>query len=341
VHVVLPNDIDDPATPSGGNRYDRRVCTGLAAAGWKVHEHAVPGPWPHPGPADEERLDRLLVAVPEGAVVLLDGLVGQAVPEVLARHAHRLRLVVLVHLPLTGPGEGRALAAATAVVTTSRYTRRWLRELHPLLPADRVHVAPPGVDPAPATAGGGTGAELLCVAAVNTHKGHDLLVEALARVADRDWRVTLIGSLTVDPALVDRLRDRLAELRLTDRVHLVGPRTGPALDAGYADADLLVLPSRTETYGMVVTEALARGVPVLATETGGVPEALGTTPGGHLPGLLVPPGDPQALAAGLRRWLDEPDLRAGLRRAALARRDTLTGWPTTSALIGQVLEGAI
>ena len=102
--------------------------------------------------------------------------------------------------------------------------------------------------------------------------------------------------------------------RARDRVRLTGPRTGDALDAAYAAADLLVLPSRAETYGMVVTEALARGIPVLAADAGGVPETLGHDPDGHVPGILVPAGDVSALKAALLRWMDEPLLRSGLRR---------------------------
>ena len=120
---------------------------------------------------------------------------------------------------------------------------------------------------------------------------------------------------------------------LRDRVRFVGPRTDAELDGAYAAADLLVLASHAETYGMVVTEALARGVPVLATDVGGVPEALG-----HGAGLLVPPGDPAALGAALRAWLGDAELRGRLRRAARERRESLRGWPETTSVIAGVLE---
>ncbi|MEU7847942.1 glycosyltransferase family 4 protein [Micromonospora parva] len=338
VHVVLPGDIDDPATPSGGNTYDRRICAGLGERGWSVHEHPVPGAWPHPEPADRATLAGLLAATPDDAVVLLDGLIASTVPDVLAPHAHRLRLVVLVHMPLNDETEGRALATARAVVTTSEWTRRRLLARHPL-PADRVRVAPPGVTPTPpAPPGSATGGRLLCVAAISHHKGHDVLVDALSVVAEGTWTLVCAGTLTREPELVHRLRDQLANAGLADRVRLAGPLTGAALDAAYASADLLVLPSRSETYGMVVTEALARGLPVLGTRVGGVPEALGRTPDGDLPGLLVPPDDPAALAGALSWWLGDGELRARLRRAALARRDTLTDWPVTVALLAGVLK---
>jgi glycosyltransferase involved in cell wall biosynthesis len=343
VHVVLPNDIDDPAAPSGGNRYDRRICDGLAGAGWSVREHALPGGWPRPGAAERGALAAVLAALPDSATVLLDGLIASAVPEVLAPQAGRLRLAVLVHMPL-GDGdaarrsaEGAALASAAAVITTSAWTRRRLLDLY-RLPGDRLHVAAPGVDPAPVASGSPAGQALLCVAALTPHKGHDVLVEALAAIADRPWTCACAGSLERDPEFVERLRRRADGCGLRDRLRLLGPCTGARLDAAYAAADLLVLASRGETYGMVVTEALARGIPVVATRTSGVPEALGRAPDGSLPGLLVPPGDPAALAGALRRWLSEDGLRERLRRAARGRRAMLTGWAVTAGQISQALE---
>jgi len=338
LHVILPNDIDDPVAPSGGNLYDRRVCRGLAALGWSVREHAVRGAWPSPLPAERAGLARVLAAVPAGAVVLFDGLVASAVPEVLLPETRRLRLVVLVHLPLEDRAEGDALAGARAVITTSAWTRTRLLDRYGL-PADRVHVATPGVEPAGLAPGSDTGSALLCVAAVTPHKGHDLLAEALARVADLPVTCMCVGALSRDPGFVGRLRGLIRASGLTERLQFAGPLTGGDLDAAYAAADLLVLTSRGETYGMVVTEALARGIPVLATAVGGLPEALGRAPDGSLPGTLVEPGDPAALAGALRRWLGDAGLRHRLRRAARDRRTTLTGWSVTAERVSRVLTG--
>jgi glycosyltransferase involved in cell wall biosynthesis len=327
VEVVLPNDIDDPGSPSGGNGYDRRLCDGLAALGWVVGEHPVRGGWPAPTAAERAGLAALLDALPAGSVVLLDGLVASAVPEVLVPVAGRLRLVVLVHMPLGGAAEGAALRAASAVVATSGWTRSRLAQLYGV-PAS---VATPGVTPAPLAPGSAGGTALLCVAALTPHKGHDVLIEALAGL-DEPYTCVCAGSLERDPGHAARIRRDAP-----DRVRFAGALTGADLDAAYAGADLLVLPSRAETYGMVVTEALARGIPVLAAEVGGVPEALGRSPGGALPGLLVPPGDPAALAAALRRWLNEPELRRDLRAAARERRGTLTDWATTAGCVSAVL----
>jgi glycosyltransferase involved in cell wall biosynthesis len=346
VHVVVPDGIDDPARSSGGNAYDRRVCRELTAAGWVVHEHAVPGPWPHPDTTSLASLARVVSAIPDGSLLLVDGLVASVSPEVLVPGADRLRLVVLVHMPLGGrlprvsPDGSRSmeragLAAAAAVVTTSDWTRTWLLERYPLRP-ERVHVARPGVDVAELAPGTPTGGGLLCVAPVTAAKGYDVLVEALAALAGRRWHCDCVGAVDRDPRFVHDLEHRSRAAGLDGRVRFDGPRAGADLDTAYAAADLLVHASRAETYAMVVTEALARGLPVIASRVGGVPEALGETDG-QRPGLLVEPGDPGALADALRRWLDDGDLRQRLRAAARARRATLASWPETALRVSRVL----
>ena len=222
------------------------------------------------------------------------------------------------------------------MLTTSAWTRDLLLSRYGL-PPERVHAALPGVDPADVAAGSADGGELLCVAAVTRHKGHDLLLAALAGLADLPWRCVLVGSLTREPSFVAQLRRAALADGLADRVCFRGPLTGPALDAAYAGADALVLASHAETYGMVVTEALARGLPVVATAVGGLPEALGQDAQGRPPGLLVPPGDAPALRAALRAWLTDADLRAGLRRAARQRRRTLSDWTQTARQVARTL----
>ena len=350
VHVVVPDCIDDPARPSGGNAYDGRVCRGLAELGWAVHQHPIADAWPQVGAAGCAALARAVEQIPDGAVVLLDGLIASAAPEALVPQARRLRQVVLVHMPLGHrPRNGDAgavrarerevLAAAAAVVTTSTWARRRLGELY-ALPADRVHVAEPGVDAARLAPGTPAGDALLCVAAVTPDKGHDVLLDALATATDLSWRCACVGSLDRDPAFADGVRRATQIKGLGERVRFRGPCTGPELDRAYAGADVLVLPSYAETFGMVVTEALARGLPVIAAEVGGVTEALGHGEDGTRPGLLVPPGDPAALGAAVRAWLGDAELRGRLRRAAHARRASLRGWPATTSVLAGVLAGA-
>jgi glycosyltransferase involved in cell wall biosynthesis len=352
VHFIVPAGIDDPRQPSGGNRYDRTICRGLTAMGWSVRERAAAGSWPCADAGARARLAGLLARIPDGAPVLLDGLIASAVPEVLVPEASRLRMVVLVHMPLGHrldghringhPGtdardrECAVLSAAVAVVTTSGWTRRWLINNY-ALPPSRVHAAAPGVDVGELAPGTSAGGELLCVAAVTPSKGHEVLLAALASITDLAWRCVCVGALDRDPQFVARLSGLALEAGIRDRVVFTGPLPAGDLDVAYGAADVLVLPSRAETYGMVVTESLARGLPVVATAVGGVPEALGRTTDGCQPGLLVPAGDPASLATALRCWLGDAELRQRLRDAAIERRRNLPDWSATSARVARVL----
>jgi glycosyltransferase involved in cell wall biosynthesis len=339
LYAVLPDGIDDAARPSGGNVYDRRVLRGQVSLGRHVIELAVAGAWPTPDAGDLERLDACLATVPDGEVVLLDGLVASAAASVVPRHAVRLRIVVLLHMPIGPDGdEERVLGSAAAVVTTSGWSRERVRGWYGLSTVD---VALPGVDavdPAPPRRSASGGTSFVCVAAVHPGKGHDLLFEALAALGDRAWTLTCVGSLDVDPAYVSRLQTQVYARSWERRVIFTGPLGGSAVGAAYDAADLLVLPSRAESYGMVVTEALAHGLPVVAAAVGGVPEALGAAPAGALPGMLVPPEDPAALAGALRAWLDDPGLRERLVYAAARRRPALRRWSDTVDDLGLVLD---
>ncbi|MFJ6726554.1 glycosyltransferase family 4 protein [Streptomyces sp. NPDC091281] len=349
VHFVMPGGVDDPANPSGGNAYDRRVCLDLPGFGWQVEKHLVPGAWPRPQADGRNALARTLRELPDGATVLLDGIVACGVPEIVVPETGRLRLAVLVHLPLgdeTGldplvaaaldAQEREVLRAVPAVVATSEWAVRRLVSHHGLAP-ETVHVAAPGADIAPLASGTDGVSRLLCVAAVTPRKGQHRLVEALAAVTDLPWTCSLVGGLGGDPDYVRHLRGLIAAHGLDDRLELAGPKAGADLDAAYAAADLMVLTSYAETYGMAVTEALARGIPVLATDVGGLPEAVGRAPDGGVPGILVPPEDPAALAAELRGWFGEADVRRRLKAAARGRRAALDGWAHTAKSLAGVL----
>jgi glycosyltransferase involved in cell wall biosynthesis len=291
----------------------------------------------------EDDLGAALALIPDNSVVLLDGLVALPAPEVVVPESRRLRLVALVHMPLgqDAPDEREraVLSACASVVATSEWARALLLDRY-ALPADRVHVAEPGVDRAELAPGTAAAGALLSVAAVIPGKGHDVLVDALAPLASLSWDCLCVGSLERDPAFVQQVRRRAADGGVERRVRFPGPQAGTDLDRSYATADLLVFPSRTESYGMVVAEALARGLPVVAAEVGGVPEALGHGSDGARPGVLVPPDDPAALRAALRAWLEDADLRRRLRRAARERRESLPDWSATTSALADVLERA-
>jgi glycosyltransferase involved in cell wall biosynthesis len=326
LHLVVPDSSDDPQRPSGGNVYDRRLRDGLLASGQHVREHPVGAP---------AQLEAVLAALPDGDTVLLDGLLGSADAEAARAATAGLRLFVLLHSPFRTPGEEALLRSAAGVIATSHWSRQWLLDEYALDPT-RTSAAPPGVEPAPLAPGSTDGTRLLCVAPLTTTKGYDDLLAALVATVDLTWTCTCVGSLDKDPACAARVLAQVAEHGLADRVRVTGPLAGEGLEQAYCDADLLVLASHSETFGMVVTEALAHGVPVLGTDVGGLPEALGTTHQGD-PGMLVRPARPDLLADALRCWLTDRRLRESLRSRAVERRTTLPRWPDTVAAVEAVV----
>ncbi|GAA1477310.1 glycosyltransferase family 4 protein [Nocardioides aestuarii] len=334
VHVVAPAGVDDPAEPSGGNTYDRQLSGALEALGWTVHLHRTRA----------AGLRDVLAALEPGSAVVLDGLVASGQPRVVVPQSHVLRLVLLLHLPRGRPGhpdaaEAAVVAAVSSVVTPSEWCRRLVLATYPVPPA-KVRVAIPGVVPTDRVTAGADRGTLLVVAAVTRSKGHDVLLHALRDLVDLPWRVRCVGPLTRDPSFVSALAEAARSAGLADRFLLEGPLVGDLLTEAYTSAGVLVLPSRGETYGMVLTEALAHGLPVVASAVGGTAEALGLAPTGARPGLLVPPNDADALGAALRSWLTDAGLRAELRAGALVRRRDLPRWDATARQVAATLTPA-
>lgn len=344
---VVPGD---PDQPTGGYRYDARIVTELRALGWTVDVVGLPGRFPD---ADEEgrtALDRVLADRPDDALVVADGLALGGLPDVAERHAGRLRLVALVHHPLADESglpdeavarfrvlESRTLDVCRRVVTTSRFTASRLTAVMGV-PRSRIRVVEPGVDRAapvtdPRHAREERSQRLLCVGSLVPRKGQDELIDALLPLADLDWTLDLVGDPGRDPAFARALGEKIESSGLGGRVRLAGVRAPGELDDDYRHADVLVVPSRYEGYGMVLTEALARGLPLIATDGGALAD---TVPADCA--LQVRAGDRAALTGALRRWLTDPGLRARLVETALEERDVLTDWTTAGRRFARALD---
>lgn len=335
---------------TGGYLYDRRIAAELRALGWTVDVVSPGEGYPFPDAADRARAVQAVAALPDGACVVADGLGFGVLPELARQHAQRLCWVALVHHPLaleTGltptqqrqlaDSERRALACARAVVVTSPSTARALA--HDGVPMARIHTVEPGTDSAPRATGGGAGADalsLLCVATLTPRKGHAVLVEALAGLRDRRWQLHCAGSASRDPAEAARVLALADQAGLRERIHWHGEVDAPTLEALYAQADLFVLPSLHEGYGMALAEALARGLPVVSCAAGAIVD---TVPADA--GVLVPPGDALALRAALRRAMDEPPWRAALATGARQAALRLPRWGDAGRRFEQALRRAI
>ena len=323
----------DPAQRTGGYLYDARIVEELRRLGWTVCVHGLPGRFPDADPTARDALHATLAALPAGGRVVIDGLALGGLPEVAIEHAGRLALVALVHHPLADErgldpvlrrcllaSERAALAAVRLAITTSAFTARRLLDFG--LRAERIRWVEPGVAPLALAAAEGEPPQLLCVASLSPRKGQDVLVRALERVRALPWRCTLVGSTRRDPAYAGEVAELVRGLGLQDRIQLAGECEDAALQEAYATADLFVLPSHYEGYGMVVAEAIAAGLPVLATTGGALP---GTLP--RDAGLAVPPGDVDALAGALAALIGDRARRLHLRDGARRARAHLRSWP--------------
>jgi glycosyltransferase involved in cell wall biosynthesis len=333
LYFLLPGD---PATLTGGYIYDRRIREGLSARGWTVHVSALDDSFPFATPAALDEAAKVLAAIPDGSLVVIDGLALGGMPELIAEHAPRLSLVALIHHPLpdeTGltsqdraslaDSERRALAHVRHVIVTSGWTAQ--RLARDGIPLEQISVVMPGTEPAPlATGSDGSELRLLCVATLTPRKGHAVLFDALAQLTDKRWHLDCVGSLTRDAVTAEALRRQIERCKLTKRVTLVGEAAPDALDAYYAGADLFVLASYLEGYGMAHAEALARGLPMVTTAAGAVPD---TVPSNAA--VIVPPGDRGALARALGAIIDDPKARATLTEGARAARAKLPTWAAT------------
>ncbi|RZL04376.1 MAG: glycosyltransferase [Rubrivivax sp.] len=346
---LIPGELD---SLTGGYGYDRQVIAGLRGAGWGVDILNLDASYPWPDAQAQARTAALIAAIPDGALVVADGLAFGAMPDLAELHADRLRWVALVHHPLaheTGldraqqacfrVSESRALAAARAVIVTSAYTAQGLADFG--VAPERITVVEPGTEAVPlARLGQALGApvrreglSLLCVATLTPRKGHLVLVEALAGLKDRAWTLDCVGSLGFDPATVAGVEAAVLAHGLQGRVHLHGEVSAQALAAFHHQADVFVLPSHFEGYGMALADALAHGLPVCSTTAGAIPD---TVPADA--GVLVPAGDVLALRGALARLLDEPDWRFSLAQGARRARDRLPTWAATVSAFAQTLE---
>ena len=340
---AVPGDLD---TPTGGYVYDRRMIAELRRLGFTIDIVNLGEGFPRPSRETKAAAFVTLKRVPLGLPVIIDGLAYGVLPELAANFCKTRPVIALVHHPLAleaglardeaaqlWESERSALAGARHIMVTSAATARILVADYNA-PRDRITVAPPGSDRvarARGTSGGPIA--LLSVGALVPRKGHDVLVSALAKVADLDWRLTIVGPCDRDRATTARLEAQIDALGLAGRITLAGAVTPDRLAEFYTTADVFVLASRFEGYGMAFAEAASFGLPMIGTATGAIPDMI--RPGA---GLLMPPDDIEALATALRRLITDRKLRERLAEAALAAADRLPTWANSAQRIAEMIE---
>lgn len=342
VYFAIPGDID---TPTGGYGYDRKLISELPSFGVEVRHVELPAGFPAPTAADCEAVAKGAGALPDSATLLIDGLAYGAFPDTLIE-CLRQRVIALVHHPLAleaGISEAQrqsliaserhALSKASHVIVTSPMTKRILIADYAVA-ADKITVAEPGTDPAQRATGTGTPMQLLSVGTLTPRKGYDILVKSLEPLKDMDWRLTIVGDNQRDPATTAALYQQIANAGLHDKVTLAGVVVPATLDRFYESADVFVMPSLFEGYGMVLGEAMARGLPILCTTGGAAAE---TVP--DEAAVKVPPGDADALSRALANILGDRKLRIRLADASWEAGRKLPTWSETARRVAAVIMG--
>ena len=337
----------DAKTLTGGYIYAQRLIKSLPSAGWHPHLLPLPGGFPNPTKEELKHTQRTFEKLPEGAVVLVDGLAFGSLPQDMLNGLD-LRFAVLVHHPLAlesglskfeesrlHASEKAALKMACVVLTTGPSTARTLITRFGV-DTQKLFVAPPGTHSAGRAQRRRDVPQLLTVAPLTYRKGHDVLVHALAAIADLQWESVWTGSMTREPKTTSMVRDMIKSYDLEDRIDLRGEVDSQALQNIYLQSNAFVLPSRHEGYGMAFAEAMAYGLPVIGCAVGAVPE---TVPGDA--SLLVKPDDPKALAIALRQLLKSTDGGSALADAAWFHGQQLPRWSDTAKAVAKALSVVI
>lgn len=341
LNFIVPGSLNQR---TGGYIYDRKIVDGLRTAGWSVEVHELAGRFPDVDALAIETASNVIRGI-ESGILVIDGLALPAFDGLL--EGLEEPWIGLIHHPLameTGLNssevaalvelESRLMCQAAKLIVTSPMTRRNLRgfDIDPTL----VSVVIPGVEPAAMAAGSGGDAphSLLAVGSLTKRKGHPVLLKALAKLVDVDWHLKLVGSAAWDPDHAERIEAVIEEEGLAARVTLLGEQDDAGLKALYHQADLFVLASYHEGYGMVLSEAIARGLPIISTTAGAIPE---TVPAAA--GRLVPPGDVDALAGVLRNVLTDRGLYNDLKKGAFHARETLCDWTEAARRFALEIEG--
>ncbi len=339
-YFAYPGDLD---TPTGGYRYNCRLIAELEKLRLNIKTLSLPASALGADQQSLKTIEQTFREIPDQSVVVIDGLAFGVLDITAAAESHRLKLVALCHHPLaleTGldedqkqrllKSERRALACARATIVTSEQTKNILVDQF-AVPPGRIFVAVPGVDQVPFAPCDGDPIRLLTVASLTRRKAHDVLIDSLAAITDLPWRARFVGSNDLDPEWAAGLKDRVSDLGLADRICF----TGHVEDARpeFQKADMFVLPSRFEGYGMVFAEALAAGLPVVAARAGAVPDVVP-----EKASILVPPDDAAALTETLKRILSNAPLRRQLREGARQAAGNLPRWTDTATRFASTLQ---
>lgn len=341
-------------TPTGGYVYDRHLLRALEEIGIAVEALSLGEGYPAPTAETLAEADVLLAGLADGTRVVIDGLAYGVLDTVAPRHSERLALVALVHHPLAHESglsadrvaeltarERTALAHARQVITTSAATAGTLtREF--AVPPTRIGIVEPALSIPPqepvrnteAASDARPGVRLLAVGSLIRRKDYPTLLAALARMTDLNWHLDIAGSATADAEHAAQIVRQIEDLGLGARITVHGALPEEAVFSLYRAADIFVLTTLYEGYGMAFAEAMAHGLPVIATGEGAVATTVPASAG-----LVLPAGSARAVADALRRLIVDPEQRQTLAEGARNHALSLPTWADQARTFAHLLEG--
>ena len=339
IYFAIPGNLH---TLTGGYGYDRRVIVELEATGFSIHRIHLSRKFPNPDANALADAEAQFKAMPDNSLIIIDGLAFGVMDEIAKRHGDRLNIIALCHHPLaleTGlsieqskklqHSEKRALEMATAVIVTSTITAGILTEEFAITPS-KITIALPGTDKQEFAECNGDPPVILTVASITKRKAHDVLIDALAQISHLPWRARFVGGIDFDSEWTAFLKRKAENYGLDKRILFIGNVADVKTE--YAQADLFVLPSLFEGYGMAFAEALAFGLPIIAARAGAVPSVVPETAG-----ILVEPGNTEALTSALRELLTQHTERKKLQHGAQQAALNLPTWKNTADIIANLI----
>lgn len=340
---VIPGDIN---LPTGGYRYDREIINAWQNSGVDVTLININGNYPFPTNADKQTALNKIAELPKADIAVVDGLLGGASPEFMQALSKVLPTVALIHHPLcleNGLDEETAktlesselagLAFTSGIITTSPATTLTVSNLFEYN-KDKIHTVLPGVERGETSKGSNNSTvNLLCVGSIIERKGHKDLLLALSELTKLDWHLDCIGSTDFDAALFVELKQILETKQLTNKVTFHGSVSEEAILNGYTKADVFVLPSLFEGYGMAYAEAIVRGLPVIGTTAGAIPDTVPKTCG-----ILVEPSNIQSLRQALQKMIMDKELRNQYHEAAIKAELSFPTWESSAGAFFKILK---
>lgn len=340
---IIPGDIN---LPTGGYRYDREIINAWKNSNIDVGLISIDGNYPFPGEVEKTRALDKIESFSKADIAVVDGLLGGATPEFMQKLSKIMPVAALIHHPLCLENgldqktakaledkERRGLAFTSCVITTSPTTSRTVAQLFDQDPS-QIHTILPGVARGMRSSGTESSSiNLLCVGSVIERKGHKDLLHSLSKLKHLDWNLDCIGSTQFDRPLYNELSAFVEREALTKKVQFHGDVDEEVLEIAYSKADVFVLPSLFEGYGMSYAEAIVRGIPVIGTTAGAIPQ---TVP--ESCGILVEPSNISQLTNALESLITNNALRTKLREATIKAEPGFPTWQDSAAQFYEILK---